>query len=311
MKIRQRAMRNPTVVVTGAAGFIGRQLVRHLARRKVRVWAVDRMPPPEGFWPRAIPFQRADIAADGHWLPTDLPQAPVLVHLAWNLDRNDSALQSAALRDFTRLLDQAARAGIQRIIGMGTAEEYGNREGALKEDQAPGEQLSAYGKAKYEAGKTLAAWCGAESGRKAFWLRPFVVYGPRQGGDMVIPYALRCALEKRLATFTAGEQLRDFIHVEDVVRGILCALEALETREEPWTVCNLGRGEPVRLRDVLDMIARQTGATDRFHFGVRPMRPGEPQAQYADLTRAREILAWKATIPWQRGVAQLCREAGP
>ena len=299
-----RSRRMP-VVVTGAAGFIGRRVVSRLADAGLQVWAVDRMPAPKDL-SAAVEYRRADLGSGSGWLPDMGGDHFTLVHLAWNMNRADTGGQTASVGDFTRLLEALPGRGLRAVVGLGSAEEYGEREGCLREDQAPGARLSAYGQAKHEACRALEAWTRAD-GRTAIWLRPFIVYGPGQGGDMVVPYALRCAREHRPAEFTEALQLRDFIHADDVAGGIVQAVARVAETAEGFAVCNLGRGEPVRLRDVLERIARQTGAEDLFRFGVRPMRPDEPQAQFADRTAAEFRLGWRARISWKKGVDTLCR----
>ena len=286
----------PTIVVTGAAGFIGRRTVARLAQ-KAAIVALDRVPDPGG-WPAGVEYLQMDLDREmpvfkGNW---------ILIHLAWSLDRSNVAAQQESLRTFARLLGQK---GLTGVVGLGSAEEYGELEGRLREDLAPGAKLSAYGQAKHAAGQALEAWARG-AGRKAVWLRPFVVYGPGQGGNMAIPYALRCARERTTGEFSEGLQFRDFVHVDDVAEGIAAAALGLPDLKPAFAICNLGRGEPVRLRDVLERIAVQTNSQDLFRFGARPMRPGEPQEQYADVAAAAELLGWRAKIPWAQGIDALC-----
>lgn len=194
------------------------------------------------------------------------------------------------------------------VVGLGSAEEYGELEGRLREDMAPGLKLSAYGQAKHEACRAVQAWATG-AGRKAIWLRPFVVYGPGQDGTMAIPYALRCAREGTPADFSEGLQFRDFVHVDDVAAGIAAAALGLMAMKPVFAVCNLGWGEPVRMRDVLERIAKKMDAQDLFRFGARPMRPGEPREQYAETSAAAGRFGWRAKIPWKQGIDALCKEA--
>lgn len=290
----------PRIVVTGAAGFIGRRVVARLAVG-ADVIAIDRAADPGG-WPKGVEYRQLDLDRE---MPA-FKRIWILVHLAWSLDRANAAAQRESLQAFARLLGQAGLAG---VVGLGSAEEYGEREGRLRENMAPGAKLSAYGQAKHAAGKALEAWARG-AGRKAVWLRPFVVYGPGQGGNMAIPYALCCARERIPGEFSEGLQFRDFVHVDDVADGIAAAALALPTLKSAFAACNLARGEPVRLRDVLERIADQTNARELFRFGARPMRPGEPQEQYADVDEAAELFGWRAKIPWEQGVDTMCREPG-
>lgn len=284
----------PAIVVTGAGGFIGRKVLRQLAGHPGRVIGLDLQPAP-GDW-------------SGDWLQgplhrlREVPPPFVAVHLAWDMRRGDAVAQEAALADFRDMLRIPGRAG---LVGLGSAEEYGSAEGRLAEDIAPGPALSAYGTAKHEALRAAR-----EDGGPCIWLRPFLVYGEGQRGGMAIPYALQCIREGRTAEFSSGEQYRDFVHVDDVASGIAAAARAVTgLAEGECRVCNLGRGEPVKLRDVLSCLARTAGCEERFRFGVRPMRAGEPQCQYAATDAARAALGWTATIPWRDGIDRLCRAA--
>ena len=288
------------VAVSGAAGFIGRRVVARLAGAGARVLALDRVPVPPPVFPTGAEYRCVEMAEA---LPA-LEGFDRIVHLAWNMDRADAEAQAASLAVFSKWLEQD---GLRAVVGLGSAEEYGELEGCLSEEMAPGDHLSLYGRAKHAACRALEQWSRGP-GRCAVWLRPFVVYGPGQGGSMVIPYALHCARDHRAAEFSEGLQFRDFVHVEDVAAGI--AKAALEMRPESgrFTVCNLGRGVPVKLRDVLERIAENTGAHRRFHFGARPMRATEPKEQYADVAVAENHLGWRAAISWQEGIDALCKE---
>ena len=288
------------VAVIGAAGFIGRRVVDRLAGAGARIVALDRVAVAPDF-PINAEYRCVDLSAG----LDAIPPADVLVHLAWNMDRADSGGQAASAAAFARLLDSGSW---RAVVGLGSAEEYGELEGRLSEDMAPGLKLSAYGKSKHEACRSLEAWSRG-AGRKAVWLRPFVVYGPGQGGNMVIPYALRCARERTPGDFSEGLQFRDFVHVDDVADGIAAAALGMPSMQPDFAVCNLGRGEPVRLRDVLERIAHKAGARDLFRFGARSMRPGEPQEQYAETSSAAGLFGWRARISWKNGIDALCREA--
>lgn len=284
----------PAIVVTGAGGFIGRKVLRQLASHPAQVIGLDLQPAPgdwSGDWLQG-PLQRL----------REVPPPFVAVHLAWDMRRGDAAAQEAALADFRDMLRIPGRAG---LVGLGSAEEYGSAGGRLAEDMAPGPALSAYGTAKHGALRAAR-----EDGGRCIWLRPFLVYGEGQRGGMAIPYALQCIREGRTAEFSAGEQFRDFVHVDDVASGIAAAARAVADLDEgACRVCNLGRGEPVKLRDVLARLARTAGCEERFRFGVRPMRAGEPQCQYAATDAARAALGWTASIPWRDGIDRLCRAA--
>lgn len=289
------------VVVTGAAGFIGRRVVARLAQAGAKVIAMDRVPMPANL-PPGVDYRCVEL---GQNFP-EITNEFLLIHLAWNMDRADTKAQATSVADFARLLETK---GLQGVVGLGSAEEYGELEGCLSEDMAPGMKLSAYGKAKHEACRILENWACRLS-QCAIWLRPFVVYGPGQGGNMAIPYALSCAQKRQKADFSEGLQSRDFVHVDDVADGIAQAALRLQGIGDSFVVCNLGCGKPIKVRDVLERIVRKRNAAELFNFGARPMRTGEPMEQYADVSAAARRLGWRALISWEQGIDELCVNKG-
>lgn len=292
------------IVVTGAEGFIGRRLVRRLAATGVSVVAVDRVPA-GGELPAGVRRHTADLAAPHSLLPGDLEGRPfTLVHLAWDLRRNAQAEQRKQPGILGGLLDDWSDRGLAALVGVGSAEEYGSAEGVLGEDAAPVCPLSVYGEAKRAAFRVASGW-GRERDRSVTWLRPFIVYGPGQGGDMLIPYALRQARRREKASFSDGLQRRDFVFVDDVADALALAAGK---RLPGVNVLNVGRGEAVEVKALLREAERLAGAAGLFELGARPRRSGEPDVQVADTTRMTGALGWTASTDWRSGLAKTVRE---
>jgi len=204
------------------------------------------------------------------------------------------------------LLDCWKDKGLRKVIAMGSAAEYGVRSGLIHEYDPPMEPLSPYGWAKRSAWMLASSWSRRTS-IPLIWLRPFIIYGPGQRGDMMLPYAMAKAKAGEQAEFTDGLQERDFVHVTDVARAIRLAVEA--SCPGPHAI-NLGTGCPVKVRDVILAIARQYNAEHLFHLGARPRRPGEPERQVADVSLARELLQWIPKVDWEDGVKTMSEVGG-
>jgi len=291
------------VVVTGSEGFLGRHAVARLAADGHHVIAVDRV------YHRADPApgvinHHADLSEPQYLLPHGMESSGpfTLVHLAWDMRRYEGyAIQAEQIRQCADLLDYWGERGLQRVLAMGSAEEYGGRSGVLAEDDPGVFPLSAYGWAKHSTRDLVHFW-SVKTGIPCTWLRPFIMYGPGQRGDMLIPSAIEAARQKRKTQFTDGRQCRDFIFIADVVEAMSLAVRA---PLEGFQAFNLGRGEAVAVADVLMAIARRYDAADLFELGARPRRPGEPPLQVADTTRARERLGWSAKVGWSEGLAMI------
>ncbi len=297
------------IVLTGSSGFIGRHVLEQLRDASVPVVAVDRVEP-EGKLPAGVRFHRSDLSDPSDLIPRDLDVSGsfVLVHLAWDMRRATSyALHLDQARLLAALLDYWAERGLSRVVGIGSAEEYGARSGLIHEYDPPMWPLSPYGAGKHAAYGTAISWALREK-RDLTWLRPFLVYGPGQSGDMMLPYAVAKARAREPAEFTDGLQERDFVHVADVAEAVKAAVFR---KSSGVHVLNLGAGIPVQVREVLMEVARLMETESVFHFGARPRRPGEPERQVADISSAHDLLGWTPKIGWREGVAGVVgREGG-
>lgn len=284
------------VVISGSQGFVGRHLLARLGDG-CEVLALGRTPTGDPGPGRYHQFELDDPVT---LLPRDWRGLPfTLVHLAWDTSRPRSFDAYARhVRAVAGLLDHWGPQGLERVVMAGTAEEYGRRSGRLAEDQEPVGPLTPYGWGKRASRELLTNW-SAVTGAPVVWLRPFIVYGPGQVGEMALPYALRQARRGLPADLSGGDQLRDFVYVADVVDAVL---RALRVDAPGCHEFNIGTGEGARLRDVLEYMADLCGARHLFRFGVRPYRPGEPMEQVADRERALRVLGWAPTVSWRDGV---------
>lgn len=290
-------------IVTGAEGFLGRQVVACLARNGMPLIAVDRVDH-VGSVVEGVTYHKADLSDATTLLPeigtSDVPL--VLIHLAWDMRRHDGySVQAEQIRQFAALLDYWGGRGLCRVIAIGSAEEYGRRPGVISETDAPVMPLSPYGWAKRSA-RSLAELWSERNGVPVIWLRPFIMYGTGQRGDMMIPSAVDAVQKKRKTAFTDGRQRRDFVYVDDVAEAVN---KSLKVDIAGFNEFNLGRGEGVPIADVLMAMASHYHAEDLFDLGARPRRPGEPESQVANTSRARDILGWQASIGWREGLARL------
>src|SRR6266545_8277436 len=289
------------VVMTGSSGFIGRQLARQLRRTGLDLLAVGRGAAPPDL--AGVPWHRCDPERPDTYLPASHGDRPfTLVHLAGETGRPPRFAPHAAQALWVaRWCDHWGGRGLQWVVMPGSAEEYGQRGGILREDDPPQGRLSAYGWGKAAARGLLETW-SASTGAGVWWLRPFIAYGPGQKGDMAIPYAVRQFLRGRPADFSDGQQQRDFVYIDDVV----CAFETVILAPRGgFHAVNVGTGEAVPVRAVLGRLGELLGAGARFRFGAIPRRPGEPDVQVADTTRAERLLSWRAGIDWREGIERL------
>ena len=292
-------------IVTGHTGFIGRQVVARLIENNWRVLGIGR---------RAQPALQWDGVAYHAWNGNQLDLLPAnwqetaftWIDLAWDMRRQPQFVSHAEhLLRFATMLDSFSHRGLAAVVGVGSGEEYGQRGGIIQEDQPPEGRLNAYGWGKRAACEMLRCWNNL-NGTPACWLRPFLVYGPGQSGNMVVPYLLRQTMHGGVAQLSDGEQQRDFVYVDDVAEALVAAAESPQPQFE---IFNIGTGIATPVRSVLSRIGEALGISDRVQFGAISRRPGEPDVQIADVKKAKQKLNWQARTNWIAGVQKLVESA--
>ncbi len=289
------------VVITGALGFIGRRMVELFSQRGAEILAVDRNEPPVQRVAGVL-YHRSDLSDASSLFPSTPWDEFVLIHLAWDiaLPWNYTA-HAGHVSIFTHLLDYWQDRGIAGLVSIGSAQEFGARSGIISDEDEPVGGMSAYGWGKRAAGLLAKSWA-IRTGIPTVWLRPFIAYGPGQTGSMVLPYAVRQIITGEDAEFSSGEQKRDFVYVDDVAEAFYASAAR---RPEGFTMVNLGCGEPVVVREVLEYLGEQFGASSRLHFGSIPLRAGEPDIQVANTEVAERVLGWRPGVQWREGIRRI------
>ena len=256
-------MTGTRVFITGATGFIGSHLTRLLVHQGYTVFALVR--PTADLWrisdlTASINLVEGDLAAFDSWereLQSIRPE--VCFHLAWfNVPREFiSSLENLQMLHVSlRLADYLARSGCKKLIAAGTCAEYDSDFGYLSETSQT-KPRSLYAACK------LALFLILEQQLPMLkmdfaWMRLFHLYGPREDSRRLVPYVICSLLRNEPARLTTGDQIRDFLHVEDVAAALWATGEGNLTGP-----INVGSGKPIAVRDIASQIGN---LLDRSHL---------------------------------------------
>ena len=273
-----------TALVTGAGGFVGRALAARLGGRGWRVIAAGRDP-------AASTGVRIDLAF--HCAAYGVNPA----------DRDPAAMFAANVAAAGAWVEAAAAQGARAFVHVGSCSEYGgaaNRR-PIGEDAALA-AADLYGASK-AAGGLWARARAAALGLPFLWVRPFGIFGPGEAPHRLLPHLharLRAGLKAEL---TPGEQMRDFLHIDDAAAGLAAAGEAALSGFAGE--CNLCSGRALSVRGFAEAAARAMGADTRLlEFGARGYRPGEPMWMVGDPARLAAATGFRPAVPVEDGIAR-------
>ena len=129
-------------------------------------------------------------------------------------------------------------------------------------------------------------------------LRLYLVYGPGQDANRVIPITILNAIKNKKFNCSDGLQFRDFVHIDDVTDAII---KTLRTNKVSGNIFNIGSGQPVQIKKIILKICKLVGS-GRPQYGKIKLRKDEISSLYPDITRAKKILNWKPKINLNLGL---------
>ena len=314
-----------TVLVTGAAGFIGAYTCQALAARGARVVGLDNY---NDYYDPQLKRDRVaalcpqvDIRAldltdrDGLAALFDEIRPSRVIHLAAQAGvryslQNPHAYVDSNLAGFVNMLELCRHRGVQHLVYASSSSVYGDSATPpFSEDQRVDRPRSLYAATK--AANELMAYTYAQLyGLRATGLRFFTVYGPWGRPDMAPLLFSRAVLAGRpIQVFNQGRMQRDFTHVSDIVAGILGALSHPSTEAVAHQVFNLGKHTPIELEHFIGVIEQAAGVAAQKVY--KPMQPGDMVRTMADTGRAAEAFGYAPRTPIETGlppVVAWCRD---
>lgn len=302
------------VLITGASGTLGYNIVRHLGLQHpgTSIRLLMRRPDPVLFADLAnVSIEQVDIEDTPSLTQAVLESQPAaIIHCA------ASGVRPSKIGwfDLIRLNVSATIALFEascdiehcHFIHISTGLVYANQDRPCREGD-PIDTLHPYGASKAAADCVLRA--GAERLKRHLTvLRPFSFTGLHDGGDRLFPSLLRCAQKGEPFSMSAGTQIRDFCAVQDVAEAVCLVLEqgTLPGRD----VFNIGSGLSISLRGIVGSVCRQLGLDVELHLGERQFHPYEPMNLVADIHLARS-LGWQPRTNLAYAVWQLAQSQFP
>lgn len=313
------------LAVTGATGFLGRHFVAKARSRGFGVRALVGAEDPAGerLEREGVPVVRGRLAETSAAAKL-LEGAEVLVHLAalgvQSRDRDWARTVQVNAVEPLSWVELAARMRVRRVVAAGTCLEYQGR-GSLPEAPCPEaervpldeesslEARDAYGATKAAGGLLLRA-LAQERGLPTWYLRFASLYGPGDDPAKILPAVMAAAKARTAFAMSRGEQLREWLHVEDAAESLLAAIGRQPSGGS--AVLNIGTGQGIATKDFVRSAFEAFGASpDLLRCGARPYRAGEPHYLVMEVSRAAKELGFSPRIGLGHGLGALAGMDGP
>jgi UDP-glucose 4-epimerase len=297
------ALRGRRILVTGGSGFIGRHAVAELSRAGAHVRVVDLKPHPDP----DVEIVVGDMADLDVLEAAFAGGADAVVHLA----AVTSVLRSLERPELTfttnvaathALLEAARAAGVRSLVFASTNAVTGPMEAPAITEAATLKPLTPYGATKAAAEMLMSAYT-ASYGLRCACLRLTNVYGPgMQAKDSIVARLMRAIrLERTFEIYGDGRQVRDYVHVSDVIAAVRLGLD-----NEDWKgPIVIGSGTSLSVLEVVEAVREVTGAELTVEHG--PARPGEMPAVIVDPSRARAA-GWSPEYDLESGLRGVWQE---
>lgn len=307
-----------TILVTGSAGFIGFHVAEALLETGNTVIGLDNF---NSYYAPELKRARDEILrrnVNYHGIEEDLGNREALrscfetyhpdivCHLAAQAGvryslRNPYVYQQTNVEGYVNLIEQARLSGIKRLVYASSSSVYGgNTKMPYSEDDPVNLPVSLYAATK-RANELIAYTYTHLWGIQTIGLRFFTVYGPWGRPDMAYWSFLEAVMHgEPIKLFNHGKNRRDFTFIGNIVPAVLAALTA--NTLSPYEIINLGNNKPELVLEFVRILEELIGA--RATVELVPPEPGDVEATYAEVNRAREKLGFRPTTSLREGLTE-------
>lgn len=309
-----------TILVTGAAGFIGSNLCEKLVSDGYQVIGIDNF---DHFYSRDVKMMNLESLISNskfHFFDAnvgDIAKLPIdsnidlVIHLAAkagvrpSIDSPADYIENNINQSYL-LYDWMQKKHINKLIFASSSSVYGNSvKVPFSEADIVDFPISPYAFTK-KSGELLTHTFHHLFNFDVLNLRFFTVYGERQRPDLAIHKFAKCIMQDHPITlFGDGSTSRDYTYVGDIVNGIYGAINYLQTNSIVYQTINLGSNTPIKLIDLVRTLENILGKKAQINWG--PMQMGDVERTFADIHKAEELLGYKPIMNLEIGLAKFIK----
>lgn len=290
------------ILVVGGSGFIGYNLVKKLKyKKKYRIFSISSKKKNKHRIIKGVNYIRCDITKKKE-LVSKLKKKNIdyVINLAGYVDhQNKKKTYNTHFKGCKNLADFYLNRNIKKFIQLGSSTEYGDKKSPQKEKYKVNikDVKSIYGKSKLKASQLLLKY-NKEKKFPAVIFRLYIAYGPHQDTNRLIPYTINACLKKKKFPCTHGNQLRDFIFIDDLIHLLVISLN---NDKIDGQIFNVGLGKPIKVKNIIKLIQKniKKGIPE---FGKIKLRKDEILLHYPSIDKLKKYFNWKPKIKFNTGI---------
>ncbi len=288
------------LLIVGGTGFIGYNLAKKSKELDYEVTCISSKYPPKVKRLNNVNYLICDITKKKN-ITSKLKNLKFdyVINLSGYVDHSKKVLTyKTHYLGAKYLIDFFSKKKIFKFIQVGNSLEYGNLKNPNDEkDTNLNLKLhSCYSNSKLKTTKYLFRKFKKDK-FPFIVIRPYLVYGPGQDFNRVIPIIIRAALNNQEFECTDGKQKRDFLYIDDLVSGIIKSLKVKNKAE----IINIGYGKPYSIKYVINKIIKHIGKGKPL-YGLKKIRKDENLISYPKINKAKKFLNWQPKIDFKKGI---------
>lgn len=288
------------ILIVGGTGFIGFHLAKKCLKKNFLVTSLSFSEPKKRRYLKKVKYIQCDISNKNNLKRNIKGNFDYVVNLGGYVNHNEKVRTfNTHYKGCKNLADFFKKKNIISFIQIGSSVEYGSKKSPQSETQnySINKLKSTYGKAKFLATKYLLGLFKKEKFPVTI-LRLYLVYGPNQEPNRLIPSVINSCLLKKKFPCSNGNQYRDFLYIDDLIKAIT---SCFGNSNSLGKIMNIGQGKPKKVKDVIKSINSKIG-TGVPEYGKIKFRKDEIKTLYPDIRLVKKILKWKSKISLKKGI---------
>ena len=292
--------KNRSILIVGGTGFIGYHLAKKSLKKGWKVTSISSNRPKKIRYLSKVKYIICDITKKNILKKKIKQSFDYIVNLAGYVDHSNKKktfkshyLGCKNLTDI--LLNKPPKAFVQ----IGSCIEYGNLKSPQKENNNfnPKDVKSVYGKAKLLASMHLLNLFKKKNFPSVI-LRLYLAYGPKQDINRFLPIIIKGCIKNEKFPCSEGNQLRDFIYIDDVVNVII---KSATSKDAKGQIINIGTGKPKKIKNIIEQIKKIVKGGNP-QYGKIKFRKDEILKLYPSIKKAKRILDWRSKTNFNQGL---------